>query len=66
MKWFASLVIREMHINHNEVSSHPLEQLKLKRSNNTKCSRGWGATRTHTFLVGMQNIAFTLENLVGF
>ena len=34
---------------------------KIRNTDSTKCSQGYGGVRTHTLLVGMQNGTATLE-----
>ena len=44
------------------VGCHGLLWAKVLNSNNSKCWWGFGATNSHTFLVGIQNCAVTSAN----
>ena len=59
-----SLTIREMHINHNEVSSHSGQNGHLQEVYKEMLERVWRKGNPLTLLVGMQTGTATMENSV--
>ena len=59
-----SLIIREMQINHNEVSSHSGQNGHLRKVYRQMLERVWRKGNPLTLLVGMQTRTATMENSV--